>query len=90
MVVKLGVSPSGRSIGLGCSRIKCLERCLGLRETKLPESGESYIILSYMHLKSKRLRWAGHVERMKELGNSYRVLLGRIAEKRPLGKLKHK
>ena len=34
------------SRGLGCSRIKYLERYLGLKEKILPHSGESYIILS--------------------------------------------
>jgi hypothetical protein len=33
-------------------------------------------------IKSRRMRWAGHVARMREEGNLYRVLMG----KRPLGK----
>ena len=49
MVVKLGLSLWERNKGLGCSRIKRLERYMGLIETKLLESGESYIILSYIH-----------------------------------------
>ena len=42
-------------------------------------------MLSYMHcilrlniiknLKSRRLRWAGHVQRMKQSRNEYRVLI---------------
>ena len=48
-VVKFGPSPWERSRILECSTIKCLERYLGMREVKLQESGESYIMLSYMH-----------------------------------------
>ncbi|KAJ4444920.1 hypothetical protein ANN_06719 [Periplaneta americana] len=34
----------------------------------------------------ERLRWAGHVARMGESRNAYRVLVGRPAGKRPLGR----
>ncbi|KAJ4448615.1 hypothetical protein ANN_00005 [Periplaneta americana] len=37
-------------------------------------------------LKSQRLRWAGHVARMGESRNAYRVLVGRPEGKRPLGR----
>ncbi|KAJ4443792.1 hypothetical protein ANN_05572 [Periplaneta americana] len=37
------------------------------------------------NLKSRRLRWAGHVARMGESRNAYRVLVGRPEGKRPLG-----
>ena len=41
------------------------------------------------NLKSRRLRWAGHVARMEEFRNAYRVLV-RIPEgKRPLGRPRH-
>jgi hypothetical protein len=36
------------------------------------------------HIKSRRIRWAGHVARMGEERNVYRVLLGKPEEKRPL------
>ncbi|KAJ4431393.1 hypothetical protein ANN_19990, partial [Periplaneta americana] len=36
------------------------------------------------NIKSRRFRWAGHVARMGESRNSYRVLVGRPARKRPL------
>ena len=36
-------------------------------------------------LKSRRLRWAGHVARMELSRNAYRVLVGKPEEKRPLG-----
>ncbi|KAJ4452005.1 hypothetical protein ANN_03517 [Periplaneta americana] len=36
------------------------------------------------NIKSRRLRWAGHVARMGEYRNAYRVLVGRLEAKRPL------
>ncbi|KAJ4439013.1 hypothetical protein ANN_14969 [Periplaneta americana] len=38
------------------------------------------------NIKSKRLRWAGHVARMGESRNAYSVLVGRPEGKRPLGR----
>ncbi|KAJ4428321.1 hypothetical protein ANN_24340 [Periplaneta americana] len=38
------------------------------------------------NIKSRRLRWAGHVVRMGESRNAYRVLVGRPEGKRPLGR----
>ncbi|KAJ4440160.1 hypothetical protein ANN_08298 [Periplaneta americana] len=38
------------------------------------------------NIKSRRLRWAGHVARMDESRNAYRVLVGRPEGKRPLGR----
>ncbi|KAJ4431865.1 hypothetical protein ANN_20471 [Periplaneta americana] len=38
------------------------------------------------NIKSRRLRWAGHVTRMGEFRNAYRVLVGRPEGKRPLGR----
>ncbi|KAJ4446760.1 hypothetical protein ANN_13457 [Periplaneta americana] len=38
------------------------------------------------NIKSIRLRWAGHVARMGESKNAYRVLVGRPEGKRPLGR----
>ncbi|KAJ4440722.1 hypothetical protein ANN_08870 [Periplaneta americana] len=38
------------------------------------------------NIKSRRLRWAGHVARMGEFTNAYRVLVGRPEGKRPLGR----
>jgi hypothetical protein len=37
-------------------------------------------------IKSRRLRWARHVARMKERRGVYRVLVGRPEGKRPLGR----
>ena len=37
-------------------------------------------------IKSRRLRWAGHVARLEESMSSYKVLTGKPAGKRPLGR----
>jgi hypothetical protein len=37
-------------------------------------------------IKSRRMRWAGHVARMGEGRNVYRVLVGKPERKRPLGR----
>jgi hypothetical protein len=35
--------------------------------------------------KSRRMRWAGHVARMLEKRNGYRILVAKLEGKRPLG-----
>jgi hypothetical protein len=37
-------------------------------------------------IKSRRMRWAGHVERMGEKRNVYMLLVGNPERKRPLGR----
>ena len=37
-------------------------------------------------IKSRRMRWAGHVARMGERRGVYRALLGKLEGKRPLGR----
>jgi hypothetical protein len=37
-------------------------------------------------MKSRRMRWAGHVARMGEKRNGYRMLVGKPEGKRPLGR----
>jgi len=39
----------------------------------------------YRVIKSRRMRWAGHVARMGEERGVYRVLVGKPEGKRPLG-----
>jgi hypothetical protein len=41
-------------------------------------------------MKSKRMRWAGHVGRMGAKTNAYRILVGKREGKRRLGKLRHR
>jgi hypothetical protein len=38
-------------------------------------------------IKSRRMRWAGHIARMGETMNTYRILVGKSEGKRPLGRL---
>jgi hypothetical protein len=35
---------------------------------------------------AKKMRWAGHVARIAEKRNTYRILMGKPAERRPLGR----
>jgi hypothetical protein len=37
-------------------------------------------------IKSRRMRWAGHVARMEKKRNAYRLLVGKPDGKRPLGR----
>jgi hypothetical protein len=39
-------------------------------------------------IKSRRMRWAGHVARMGEKRNAYRILVGNLKGKRPMGRPK--
>jgi hypothetical protein len=41
-------------------------------------------------IKSRRMRWAGHVTRMGEKRNAYRILVGKPEGKRPLGRLRRR
>ena len=41
-------------------------------------------------IKSRRMRWAGHVARMREGRGVYRVLVGKPEGKRPLGRPRHR
>jgi hypothetical protein len=43
-----------------------------------------------MQIKSRRMRWAGHVARMGEGRNMYRVLVGKPEGKRPLERPRHR
>jgi hypothetical protein len=41
-------------------------------------------------IKSKRMRWAGHVVCMEEMRNAYNILVGKPEVKRPLGRSKRR
>jgi hypothetical protein len=41
-------------------------------------------------IKSSRMRWVGHVARMGEKRNVYRLLIGKPERKRPLGRPRHR
>jgi len=40
-------------------------------------------------IKPRRMRWAGHTERTGEMGNAYKILVGR-PEKRSFGRSRHR
>jgi hypothetical protein len=41
-------------------------------------------------IKSRRMRWAGHVAHMGERKGKHRVLVGKLEGKRPLGRWRHR
>ena len=41
-------------------------------------------------IKCRRMRWVGHVARMGEKRGVYRVLVGKLEGKRPIGRPRHK
>jgi len=41
-------------------------------------------------IKSRRMKWVGHVARMREERGVYRVLVGKLEGKRPLGRPRHR
>jgi hypothetical protein len=57
-------------------------------------SEEFYILYSspniIKQIKSRRMRWAGHVACMEEERNVYKVLVGKTEGKRPLGRPSHR
>jgi hypothetical protein len=65
-----------------------------MREWRKLHNGELHNLYSSPHIvrqiKSRRLRWAGHVARMGEGRNVYRVLVGKPEGKRTLGKYKRR
>jgi hypothetical protein len=41
-------------------------------------------------IKSRRMRWTGHVTRKGEKRNAYRILMGKSERKRSLGRPRHR
>jgi hypothetical protein len=56
----------------------------------IPHNGELSDLYSSPNsirvIKSRRVRWAGHVARMGEKRGSYRIFVGRPEGRRPLGR----
>jgi hypothetical protein len=54
----------------------------------MPDSLKSLLIVYVIDgiIKSRRMRWAGHVARMGETRNVYRLLVRKPEGKRPLGR----
>jgi hypothetical protein len=53
-------------------------------------SGELHNLCASLHIvrviKSRRMRWAGHVARIGAMRNEYKILVGKPEGKRPLGR----
>jgi hypothetical protein len=59
----------------------------GWRQLHNEELHNFYSSLSIIRIiKSRRMRWAGHVARMGEKRNVYRLMVGKPEGKRPLGR----
>ena len=58
--------------------------CKDLMKNKLHSLYRSRNIV--MVIKSRRLRWAGHVARMEESRSAFKMLTGKPTGKRPLGR----
>jgi hypothetical protein len=66
---------------------------LDLRGRKWWEAGEDFTVKSFINLytppnifrliKSRRMRWVGHVAHMGQMRNAYRLLVGKPEGKRP-------
>jgi hypothetical protein len=82
--------------GLRAFEIRVLRRIFGpkrdevigewrkLHNEELRDLNSSPIIIRI--IKSRRMRWVGHVARMGEKRNAYRLLVGNPEGKRPLGR----
>jgi hypothetical protein len=63
----------------------------GWRKLHNEELRGSYSLPSKMRLiKSRRIRWAGHVDLVGCKKNAYRILVGKPEEKRQLGRPRHR
>jgi hypothetical protein len=62
----------------------------GWRKLHNKELHDLYSSPSIIRIKSRRMRWAGHVARMGEKRNAYRLLVGKPEGKRPLGRPRHR
>jgi hypothetical protein len=79
---------------------RVLRRIFGLKRYELmgewgklhnEELRDLYSLPSIIRImKSRRMRWAGHVARMGEKRNAYRLLVGNPEGKRPLGRQRHR
>jgi hypothetical protein len=68
-----------------------LARCKQRREFPLDKRRQlKSVFLNWSNIirmiKSRRMRWAGHVARMGEKMNAYRILVGKPEGKKPLGR----
>jgi hypothetical protein len=62
----------------------------GWRKLSNEELHNLYCSPSIIRIKSRRMRWAGHVARMGEKRNAYRISVGNPDVKRPLGRPRYR
>ena len=61
------------------------------RKLHIKELSDLYFLPNIVRVvKSRRMRWAGHVARMREGRGVHRVLVGKPEGKRPLGRPRHR
>jgi hypothetical protein len=61
------------------------------RKLHIQELNDLYSLPNIVReVKSRRMRWAGHVARREEERGVQRVLVGKPEEKRPLGRPRHR
>ncbi|KAJ4436998.1 hypothetical protein ANN_17130 [Periplaneta americana] len=72
----------------GAKRDEATEEWRKLHNAELHALYSSPVI--FRNIKSRLLRWAGHVTRMAESRNAYRVLIGKPKGKRLLGRARHR
>jgi hypothetical protein len=63
----------------------------GWRKLHNEELHNLYSLSSIIRMiKSRKMRWAGHVARMREKRNAYRILVGNSEGKKPLGRTRRR
>jgi hypothetical protein len=72
----------------GPKRDKMTGECGKLHNEELRDLYSSPSIIRI--IKPRRMRWAGHVARMREKRNAYRLLVGKSEGSRPLGSPRHR
>jgi hypothetical protein len=81
---------------LGLSENRVLRRIFGPKRDEVTEDWRklrnkelhSYSSSNIRVIIYRKMIWAGHVARMGEMRNSYKILVGRLDEKSPLGRPK--
>jgi hypothetical protein len=99
MGMELGLSHWKENIGWGSSRWDS-KKIFGPKRDEVTgewtrlHNEELYDVWSSPNIvrgiKSRRMRWAGHVKRMGDRRDAYRILMGRPDGKRPLGRRRHR
>ena len=92
------VSHIERGVQVKLFENKVLRKIFGAKKGKITgewrklHNAELHALYSWLNiirnLKSRRLRWAGHVARMEQFRNAYRVLVRKHEGERPLERLR--